>query len=241
MVALVKRLDKGVPLTYEEMDGNFDLIDQALSEKISAANSSMAIINAIENLRNGVDDAGDTLLKLYNLILALQSNKINIIDVVNNVTQSDINKPLSAYQGKLLQDAITKEINDRIAASSGDFTSVNAAIATEINNRTNADNLLSIRINNILSNTDATALNSLSELVTAFQAADSNLTNALNSLSTNSTSALNLEITNRTNAITTEVTNRNTAITTAINAEITNRNTAIAAAITALESRLYSV
>jgi hypothetical protein len=240
MVALIKRLNKGVPLTYEEMDGNLDSIDQELSTKVSAASSSMAIINAIQNLRDGVDDAGDTLLKLYNLIIDLENNKINIVDVVNNVTQTDINKPLSAYQGKLLRDALTKEINDRLASSTGDIASVNSSISNEITNRTNADNVLSVRINNILNNTDAVALNSLSELVAAFQSADSNLTTALNTLSSNSTTALNTEISNRTTADATEVTNRNNAITTAINTEVANRNTAIAAAITALEARLYS-
>lgn len=226
MVTLVKRLDKGSPLTYEEMDGNLDSLKQELSNKISVADTSMAIINAIENLRGGVADSGDTLFKLFNLIIDLQTNKINITDVVNNVTQSNIDKPLSAYQGKLLRDDLTKEINDRIAASGGDLNSINQAIATEITNRTNADNALTLRINNILNNTDATALNSLAELVSAFQTADSNLTSALNTLSTNSNTALNTEITNRTAAITKEV---------------NDRNNAIATAIASLESRMYSI
>lgn len=48
---------------------------------------------------------------------------------------------------------------------------------------------LQTQINNILSNTDATALNSLAELVTAFQAADSNLSASISNLSSTAAGA----------------------------------------------------
>lgn len=48
---------------------------------------------------------------------------------------------------------------------------------------------LQTQINNILSNTDATALNSLAELVTAFQAADSNLSASISNLASTAAGA----------------------------------------------------
>ena len=248
MVALIKRLDKGNPLTYEEMDGNIDAISQELMDKISAASSSVAIINAVENMRGGVPEIANTLLKLYNFIISLENNKINISDIVDNLTQTDTNKPLSAYQGKLLRDALTLEINNRISTSTGDVSILQTAIDneviarttainTEITNRINADNMLSMRISNLLTNIDTTALNSLTELVTAFQLADSNLMTAINNLATNASSSLSNEIINRTNAIDNEIQNRQIAIST----EVENRNIAIAQAISDLESRLYSI
>jgi len=248
MVALVKRLDKGNPLTYEEMDGNLDSIGHELDNKVSAAASSIAIINAVENLKGGVSDAADTLLKLHNFIISLENNKINTSNIIDNVTQTDTDKPLSAYQGKLLRDALTLEINTRISTSTGDVsilqTAINdeitariTALNTETTNRINADNTITNRIDNLLTNIDTTALNSLAELVTAFQLADSNLLTAINNLSTNASSSLNTEIINRTTAIDSEIQNRQIAIAT----EVENRNIAIAQAVSGIESRLYSI
>lgn len=226
MVALVKRLVKGAPLTYEEMDGNFEKLDNVLASKVSDFSSTMAIINAIANLRDGVGEDADTLSKLYNFIQALEANKININDVVNDLLHTDINKPLSAFQGKMLRDALTAEINARTNA-----------LNTEINNRVNADSMLSTRISNLLSNIDTTALNSLTELVAAFQTADSNLMTAINNLSTNSSSKLTTETERLDSKIDNEINNRQIAI----NTEVLNRNLAIAQAIEDLESRLYSI
>jgi hypothetical protein len=63
-------------------------------------------------------------------------------------------------------------------------------ITSEATARANGDSALQTQINNILSNTDATALNSLAELVAAFQAADSNLSTSISNLSSSAGSSI---------------------------------------------------
>lgn len=72
----------------------------------------------------------------------------------------------------------------QIVLAQGDLSVVEAAVAQEIIDRAAADASLQTQIDNVLSNVDGTALNSLSEIVTAFQSADSSLNGAITALST---------------------------------------------------------
>lgn len=134
MVALVKRLVKGTPLSFEEMDTNLDNINNELESKVTLSQSSLSIINAVQNLRDGVDVSGDTLLKLFNLIINLQNNKVNLNDIINDVSHFDINKPLSAYQGYLLKNSINQEITNRSIS----YNALDSKINNEVINRDNA-------------------------------------------------------------------------------------------------------
>jgi hypothetical protein len=67
-------------------------------------------------------------------------------------------------------------------------------INTEESERIAADENLQAQINNIVSNVDPAALDSLTEIVAAFQAADENLNNAISALGTGSSSGLAAEI-----------------------------------------------
>ena len=69
-----------------------------------------------------------------------------------------------------------------------------AGISQEVTDRTNADSNLQSQIDNILSNTDPAALDSLSEIVGAFQQADSDLSGAITSLSTSLSGAVDTEV-----------------------------------------------
>ena len=80
-----------------------------------------------------------------------------------------------------------------------------AALATETSNRTSAissenarataaESALGTRIDNVLSNVTQGSLDSLTEVVTAFQAADSNLNGAITSLANSASSALTAEV-----------------------------------------------
>ena len=95
--------------------------------------------------------------------------------------------------------AIATAKSEAISTAASDAT---AKVAAEATIARAAEAALGVRIDNVLSNTDATALNSLSELVTAFQSADGNLTSSISSLSTSAASALATEITNRETAVT---------------------------------------
>ena len=80
--------------------------------------------------------------------------------------------------------AVSTETAARIAGDSV----LQSAIDAEISRATGAESGLQTQISNILSNTDATALNSLAEIVTEFQNADSTLTGVVGSHGTRLTS-----------------------------------------------------
>jgi hypothetical protein len=122
---------------------------------------------------------------------------------------------------------------------------LDAALKAEEVRALAAEAALGVRIDNVLSNTDAAALDSLTEVVTAFQNADSNLTQAIQDLSAAATTDLDAEIAAReaadlvlqgnidsnTAAITAEATRATTAegvLTTNLAAEVAAREAAIA-------------
>ena len=110
--------------------------------------------------------------------------------------------------------AVLVETNSRISAdttltaavallNNADDTvtgSVAKSVKTETTRATNAESALGIRIDNVLSNVTAGSLDSLTELVTAFQAADGNLQTAINNLSSGAGSNLADEISRATDA-----------------------------------------
>ena len=75
-----------------------------------------------------------------------------------------------------------------------------AALDTEVAARTAADSALSARIDSVVSNIDPAALDSLTEVVAAFQNTQGNVAAALSDLSTNASSALADEISRATTA-----------------------------------------
>lgn len=83
--------------------------------------------------------------------------------------------------------------DSQIALAQGDISAAEAAIAQEIIDRAAADASLQTQINNVLSNVDGTALDSLTEIVSAFQAADSSLNGAITALSTGLTADIDAE------------------------------------------------
>jgi hypothetical protein len=114
-----------------------------------------------------------------------------------------------------------------------------AALATETSNRTTAissensravaaELALGTRIDNVLSNVDGAALDSLTEVVSAFQSADSTLNGAISSLAASASSALTAEV------------NRATAAEGVIAANLATELTTRAAADTTLTNNLSS-
>lgn len=62
-----------------------------------------------------VGDTGATafgkIVKFFNDVKTAVNSKINISDIVNNLTSTATNKPLSAAQGKALNDALGNKVN----------------------------------------------------------------------------------------------------------------------------------
>ena len=117
--------------------------------------------------------------------------------------------------------ALATETSDRAAA----ISSENArAVAAEL--------ALGTRIDNVLHNVDGVALNSLSEVVVAFQAADGTLNGAITSLASSASSALTAEV------------SRATAAETALGVRIdgtVSAATALASRVTAAESDINTL
>lgn len=120
------------------------------------------------------------------------------------------NNAVDGAKLKLLQGQSVRAVNssgteiDLIKLSATDQILVNneevalkSEVAAEAILRQAADNSLQSQINNIASNIDPAALDSLTEIVAAFQAADADINNAISSLGTGSSSALSQEIIDR--------------------------------------------
>jgi len=72
-------------------------------------------------------------------------------------------------------------------------TAVQLNLTDEVNRATTAEVALGSRIDNVLSNVDGAALDSLTEIVAAFQAADSTINGAITSLATGATADIDAE------------------------------------------------
>jgi len=110
----------------------------------------------------------------------------NAYSDANDATQT---AALQAYADTAEADAITSAN----AYTDTEVAAVAADLATETTARTDADANLQTQINNILSNTDPAAIDSFTEVVAAFQAADSSLSGLISANQT----AISLEATTR--------------------------------------------
>lgn len=98
-----------------------DLIQTELSDHDISDSSHADIRGLITELTaklNTLADSDDTTLDQLSeivtyiknnksLIDGITTNKINVSDIIDNLTSTDINKPLSARQGKVLKDLLT--------------------------------------------------------------------------------------------------------------------------------------
>jgi hypothetical protein len=143
----------------------------------------------------------DTQLDPNDLMLVSTSG------VSKSVKVSTLEAPLKTYA----DNAVDAEESRAMAAESSlasSISSVNSSLQQEISDRQAdvsaeesralaAEQDLQNQISNILTNIDPASLDSLSELVTAFENADSNLNSAITSLSSSLNSALQTEISDR--------------------------------------------
>jgi hypothetical protein len=155
---------------------------------------------------------------------AIATAKSEAISAAASDATTKANAAQAAAIATASADATTKANAAQAAAISSASSDAASKVLVETNRAIAAEAALGSRIDNVLANTDAVALNSLSELVTAFQAADGNLTTSIGALSTSASSALTQEITDRQNAVT-------SAISAAASDATTKANAAQAAAI----------
>lgn len=129
--------------------------------------------------------------------------------------------------------AIQSQSNSSIQnAVSGATATAAADLQSEAIARAAADAALSARIDNIVANVNPAALDSLSEIVTAFQAADSTLNGAISSLASSSSAAVAAEQARAQSA--------EASLSSLISAETTARQTALSNEVTARDAAVAS-
>ena len=114
------------------------------------------LISVLSTRLNTLADSDDTTLDQLSEIVAyiksnrtlienVTTNKVNVSDIINNLTSTDINKPLSAKQGKIINDLITElteNLNNKVdkvngkGLSTNDYTDEEKAIVASISSGT---------------------------------------------------------------------------------------------------------
>lgn len=118
----------------------------------------------------------------------------------NSYTDSEVaivQGEVDAVESALAQESLDRATGDantlssansytdsQITLAQANVAAVEADLAQEILDRAAADLALQTQINNVLSNVDGAALDSLTEIVSAFQSADASLNGAITALST---------------------------------------------------------
>ena len=155
-------------------------IDDEIADRIAAVSAEATQRNAadaslqtqINSLSSGTSsDVSD----LQGQIDAEESARI----AADSVLQGNIDAEAST---RASADAtLTSDLADEVARATAAEGVIAADLATEVTARTNGDASLQSQINSIVSNTDPAALDSLTEIVAAFQAADGSITGVVNS------------------------------------------------------------
>jgi hypothetical protein len=222
------------PLSAAQGKALKDALDTETTNRIAAGNSSSSSTNTtITNaIATEVIDRNAAISVETAARIAADALKSDIAAIVNVLTSTVTNVPLSAAQGKVLKDLLDLEVTNRINAVSAEVSARNSAVSvvtsgltTETNNRISAiaaevvarDAAIAVETANrtTADNTEITARNTA-------------IANAIATETTNRTTAVTAETNARIAADAAEVTARNTAISTAITTEVTNRDYAIA-------------
>ena len=227
------------------LEGRIDTleVDPVTKSYVDSADSTLQ--TNINNEASARQSADTTLQNNINAEATARQNADTALDVRLDVLEAD---PVT----KTYVDNVKSTLESADTVLQGDLaTEVSArqaAVSAEEAARIAADALLGTRIDNILNNTDPAALDSLAEVVAAFQAADSNLNNAISSLSTGASSGLGTEVADRQAAdallqsqIDTEVsarTNADSDLQSQINSEISARQSADSSLQSSLNSEI---
>ena len=142
--------------------------------RILADNGLQSQIDALDNSTTG--DKSNLQAQITsndNDIAALQT------DVGTKAAQTALDAEITRAMSA--ESALASDISDEETRATAAEQSNAAAIAQEITDRTSGDSALQSQINSIVSNTDPAALDSLTEIVAAFQAADGSITGVVNS------------------------------------------------------------
>ena len=143
-----------------DLEVRLDAADASAAAAQGDADSNNALI-AAETVRAQAAEATVASNLAAEIVARAAADAVIQADVDQNEADGDAGRAVNAA-------AVVAEAAARAAADSAESAA-----------RAAADAALQLQITNLLSNTDTVALNSLSEIVTAFQGADSTLTGAV--------------------------------------------------------------
>jgi len=186
-------LDQLSTLTIYTED-QVNIISSGLEQEISDRIDAVQMVQ--DDLNNYKDYTDTTIINLQNNIsMGDESLSTSIsLEVSSRISGDEslydlLSTTLDNNYSSLSTD-ISVEIESRI---SGDV-SLTDALAAEITRAEKAEAELNDRVDFVISNTDPAALDSLSEIVSAFQAADGDINNAITNLANAATTDLSAEV-----------------------------------------------
>jgi len=176
--------------TNQRVNGDNSL-DARLDVVQGDENTAGSILKAIKDAKAYTDQkALDADANLINAINAETTLRINA-DASLTASDGSLDARLDVVQGdENTAGSILKSLKDAKEYANGQ-------VAVEKTRAMTAETSLNSKIEFFRDNADPAAIDSLKEIVTAFQAADNNLNNAISNISVNVTAELNAEITSR--------------------------------------------
>jgi hypothetical protein len=250
---------------HNMMFANIEIVNENTAKiLLSEATAGTAVFFSIEYVNTQVLNAatsvgiGTLTLRDANGILTTNNNPVAMAQAVSDTVAAEAAARTLGDSTALT--AANSYTAGQLAVVVSDFTSAvtnvsnsstaytDTKVAEEAARAEAAESALGSRIDSVISNTDPAALDSLTEVVTAFQSADSNMSNAITALGTSASSALAAEVTRAESAeslitsnLTTEVAARiaadavtlatgKTYTDNAVSLEVTARNSAISSA-----------
>jgi regulator of replication initiation timing len=100
-----QNIDKELYQFLTRLSTQIKEIKTTSSNTVTNRNLQLTISNFIKGLSN-VDNTNDKQKPISDKTQEALNNKVNVVDVVDNLTSSDIGKPLSANQGLQLKSLI---------------------------------------------------------------------------------------------------------------------------------------
>lgn len=211
--------------TRANADNALDTRATALESEMTLTQTSVGVATDGAYLSRTGSNFLDTAVSLKDestkLDVALKAEETARIAADNTLT-NNLNSEISSRTSgdASLQSQITAEVGRATSAEQANAANIatNAtAISDEATRAQSAEAAVNARVDFIVSNTDPAALDSLTEIVSAFSDADSDLTSLISSNQTDiatNASGLAQEITDRIAAVTAEAASRTTADTT---------------------------
>lgn len=211
--------------TRANADNALDTRATALESEMTLTQTSVGVATDGAYLPRSGSNFLDTAVSLKDestkLDVALKSEETARIAADNTLT-NNLNSEISSRTSgdASLQSQITAEVGRATSveqANAANIATNATSISDEATRAQTAEAAVNARVDFIVSNTDPAALDSLTEIVTAFGDADSDLTSLISSNQTDiatNASGLAQEITDRISAVTAEASARTTADTT---------------------------